>query len=105
MKQKEIIEENIVEENFYRDNPNLPSVNTKIEYTAKMVKEMQKCVKDIVHFAESYFYIVNLDRGKEIIKLYPAQKKIIKSMAKDKRVVVVSSRQAGISLHGWMRSY
>jgi hypothetical protein len=97
MKQKENIEENIVEANFYRDNPNLPSVNTKIEYTAKMVKEMQKCVKDITHFAESYFYIVNLDRGKEIIKLYPAQKKIIKSMAKDKRVVVVSSRQAGKS--------
>ncbi len=99
MSNKPINEDGVIvhEENFYRDNPNLPSVNTKIEYTLEMMKELQNCTTDIVHFAESYFYIVNLDRGKEIIKLYNVQKKVIKSMAKDKRVIVVSSRQAGKS--------
>lgn len=85
----------ITEENYYRDNPSLPSSKTKIEFTVDMIKEIKKCSKDIVHFGEEYFYIVNLDRGKEIIKLYNCQKKILKSLSKDNRVVLVSSRQMG----------
>ena len=97
MSTKKIKDEDVVvqEENYYRDNPSLPTNKTKIEFTVEMIKEVDKCRKDITHFGETYFYITNLDRGKEIIKLYNCQKKILKSLAKDNRVVLVSSRQMG----------
>jgi hypothetical protein len=63
-----------------------------------MIKELTKCKKDILYFAENYFTIVNLDRGKEKIKLYGAQKRVLKSMVKNNRVVLLSSRQAGKAL-------
>lgn len=85
----------VVEHRYYRDNPNLPSVNTVIEYDSKMVKEVQKCTKDIIYFASNYYTIVNLDRGKESISLYPVQKKILKMLANDQRICLVSSRQMG----------
>lgn len=85
----------IVDSRFYRDNPNLPSINTVISYDAKMIKEVQKCSKDIIHFALNYYTIVNLDRGKEKIPLYAIQKKILKLLVKEQRVCLVSSRQMG----------
>lgn len=91
-------EASIIEANYYRDNPFLPSKNTVIAYTEDMVKEIAKCKKDIIYFAQNYFTIVNLDRGKEIVKLYPVQKKILKQMVDNNRVVLVSSRQMGKAL-------
>lgn len=80
---------------FYLNDPNLPTATTEFEYTPEMIKELTKCKKDILYFAENYFTIVNLDRGKEKIKLYGAQKRVLKSMVKNNRVVLLSSRQAG----------
>lgn len=88
----------IIAANYYRDNPYLPSKNTVIGYTDDMVKEIVKSSKDIIYFAQNYFTIVNLDRGKEIVKLYPVQKKILKQMVDNNRVVIVSSRQMGKAL-------
>ncbi len=34
------------------------------------IKEIAKCKHDIVYFAENYFYITSLDKGRHIIKLY-----------------------------------
>ena len=50
---------------------------------------------DIITFAENYFVIVNLDRGKEIIKLYPAQKRILKRISNNRLNNVRFSRQCG----------
>lgn len=91
-------EASIIEANYYRDNPFLPSKNTVIAYTEDMVKEIARCKKDIIYFAQNYFTIVNLDRGKEIVKLYQVQKKILKQMVDNNRVVIVSSRQMGKAL-------
>jgi len=82
-------------DNFYLNNPSLPTEKSKFEWTPEMVSELAKCKKNIVHFAEKYFYIVNLDRGKEVIKLYKPQKRVLKSLVKHNRVVLLSSRQAG----------
>ena len=82
-------------DNFYLNNPALPTEKTEFEWTAEMLKDLKKCEKDIITFAEKFFYIVNLDRGKEVIKLYKAQKRVLKSLVRNNRVVLLSSRQAG----------
>ena len=69
-------------EKFYMGNPNVPARGAEFEYTPEMVKEIERCKKDILYFAENYFTILNLDRGKEKIKLFPAQKRILKKMKK-----------------------
>lgn len=38
------------------------------------IKEIAKCKRDIVYFAENYFRVINLDKGLHIIKLYDVQK-------------------------------
>ena len=55
---------------FYLGNKNLPRSGAEFEWTPEMVATLKKCKRNILHFAENYFYIVNLDRGKEKIALY-----------------------------------
>ena len=38
------------------------------------IREIARCKRDIVYFAEKYFRIINLDTGLTLIKLYPKQK-------------------------------
>ena len=80
---------------FVQGNQQLPSRKTKINYTPSMIKEIKKCKNSIIHFAEGHFYIVNLDRGREKIKLYPIQKKVLQAMNDNNRFAIVSSRQMG----------
>jgi hypothetical protein len=80
----------------YLGNENLPTGDATFDYTdPKYAKELMKCRKDISHFAENYFFITNLDEGKQKIKLYPAQKRVLKSAQKHRFMVLLSSRQAG----------
>ena len=81
--------------NIYMGNPNLPSVKAEFEFDANMISEMKKCKNKITHFAENYFFITTLDDGKQKIKLYRPQKRIIKSLGKENRVVCLASRQTG----------
>ena len=87
----------INERDFYRGDKKLPKENAQFNFTPAMVKELKKCRDNIVHFAENHFTIVNLDRGKETIELYPAQKRVLKSLQNNRFVVLLSSRQAGKS--------
>lgn len=80
------------------NNPNLPSVDAKFEYTPEMVAEIQRCKDDIIHFAESYFFIVNLDLGKIKIQLHDCQKRALDKMINHKRVLLLASRQIGKAL-------
>ena len=85
----------ISDKHFYRGDKKIPKENAQFNFTPAMVQELKKCKDDIVHFAEQHFTIVNLDRGKETIELYPAQKRVLKSLQKNRFVVLLSSRQAG----------
>ena len=85
----------IIESNYVMRNPNLPGRGTKIAYTKQMAAEIVKCRNDILYFAQQYFYIINLDEGRQKIKLYPIQRKELKLMAENNRVCIVSSRQQG----------
>jgi hypothetical protein len=69
-------------------------VISREEYEYRL-KEIAKCKKDIVYFAENYFRIINLDRGLEIIKLYDVQKELLKHLVENNRTIVCSGRQQG----------
>jgi hypothetical protein len=81
----------------YLNNENLPLPATKHNYTPEMIEEIAKCKKDLIYFAQSYFTIINIDDGEKKIELYPAQKRVLKSLCKNRFVVTLASRQVGKS--------
>lgn len=82
----------------YLNNPNLPAVGTQFEYTPEQVQELLKCKSDILHFAEKYFDIVNLDSGKGKIQLYPYQKDALQMIHDNRFNILLFSRQTGKAL-------
>lgn len=82
---------------FYNGNTNVPSRGAEFEYTPEMIAELHKCRNDILHFAENYFYVLIPGKGKEKIELYPAQKRALKKMRKNRFFVLLASRQIGKS--------
>lgn len=83
---------------FYLGNKNLPKAGLEFDYTPEMIKEMDKARKSILFFAENFFYIVNLDRGREKIKLHKCQKRVLKSLKDNRFVTLLASRQIGKAL-------
>lgn len=59
------------------------------------IKEIIKCKKDIVYFAENYFRIISLDGGLKLIKLYEKQKELLRAFADNRRTIALASRQTG----------
>jgi hypothetical protein len=82
---------------YYRGSKNVPVAGAQYHFTSDMVEELKKCKEDIVYFAENFFYIVSLDRGKEKIKLYEAQKDVLRSLVDNRFVCLLSCRQSGKS--------
>ena len=78
-------------------NKNLPNVNWKGVYTKEQVKHLKKASQNILYFAENFFYIVNLDRGREKIKLYKPQKRSLRLMRDNRFFCLLASRQIGKS--------
>jgi hypothetical protein len=83
---------------YYRGSKHVPVAGAQYEFTADMISELKKCKEDIIYFAENFFYIVSLDRGKEKIELYEAQKRVLRSFVAERNVIVCSSRQIGKAL-------
>ncbi len=81
----------------YMGNENLPTKNSRFEYTQEQIEEIQKCQDNILHFAENYFYILNIDEGKQKIKLYAAQKKVLRKLRDNRFFCLLASRQIGKS--------
>ncbi len=78
-------------------NQNLPTKGSTFEYTQEMLSEVQKCKDNILYFAENYFYILNLDEGRQKIKLYAAQKRILRKLRDNRFFSLLASRQIGKS--------
>ncbi len=94
----------------YMNKETLPAPDAEFEFTPKMAKEYKKCMDNIGHFAENYFFITNLDVGKTKIDLYPAQKRVLKATTKNRFLILLSSRQAGkttiMTVYGlWMACF
>ena len=81
----------------YLGNKNIPAPGSKYEYTPEMISEIKKCKKSLLHFAENHFYIVNVDEGRQRIRLRKYQKRILKSLKDNRFVVLLASRQIGKS--------
>lgn len=79
----------------YLGNPLLKKARKQISWTPEMLQEFLKCAEDPVYFAEKYIQIVHVDRGLIPIKLYDYQKEIVEKITNNRRVTVVTSRQAG----------
>jgi hypothetical protein len=82
-------------EKFYLGNTRLPGAGAEYEYTPEMVNDLKKSRKSLLYFAENFFYIVNLERGRELIKLHKYQKRILKALNNNRFCVLLSSRQSG----------
>lgn len=85
--------------NSSHENNGIRESGEVLEYTPEMIEEYIKCKTDIIYFAEKYFYIVTLDKGKQLILLRDFQKKLLKAMIETpdnkRHLCVLSSRQSG----------
>jgi len=79
----------------YNGNPLLKKSRKQISWTQEQVQEWLKCAQDPIYFAEKYIKIVHVDHGFIPIRLYDYQKEIIEKLTNNRRVTVVTSRQAG----------
>ena len=84
-------------EKAYLGNTSIPAPGSRYEYTPQMVSEIKKCKKSLLHFAENHFFIVNVDEGRQTIKLRKYQKRLLKSLKNNRFVVILASRQIGKS--------
>ena len=82
---------------FYLGNESLPTSDAMFDYQSnpEWVRDIEKCKKNILYFAENFFFVVNLDRGKIKIELHLYQKRILRSLRDNRFVVLLSSRQSG----------
>ena len=84
---------------MYNGNTNLRGPNQKITMSKQRIAEYIRCKEDILYFAENYFHIVDIDKGKHKIKLREYQKRMVKAFHKPtegkRHVVMLSSRQVG----------
>ena len=85
---------NIIERGYY-GNVNLKRKGVSVEFSQEMVGEFIKCAQNPTYFAEKYIQIVHVDHGLIPIKLYDYQKEIVEKITNNRRVTVVTSRQAG----------
>jgi hypothetical protein len=82
---------------FYLGKEELPTPDAVFNYAdhPEWVKDIEKCRKNILYFAENFFYITNLDEGKIKIKLRPFQKRILRGLRDNRFVCLLASRQIG----------
>ena len=72
------------ENTFYLGDESLPTKHTRIEASAedmlKYASEIEKCHKNLLYFAENYFYIKEPDKGRIKIPLYPFQRRFLRKI-------------------------
>lgn len=64
---------------MFQSDHSIRKANSKIDYTQEMINEIIKCKTDIIYFAEKYYTIITIDNGKQNIKLWEWQKKVLKA--------------------------
>ena len=76
---------------------NLRDARESVKVKPWMLVEIQKCAKDPIYFIEHYIYINTLDKGFQLMKLYPYQKAAIIRFLKYRFNINRWSRQVGKS--------
>jgi hypothetical protein len=80
---------------IYNANPNLKAIGVSVDYTPEQIKEYIKCKNDYIYFIENYCQIVTLDHGLQLFKLYECQKRKLKIIHENRRVILMEGRQQG----------
>jgi hypothetical protein len=80
---------------IYNANANLKAAGVEVEFTPENVQEYIKCSQDPIYFIENYCYIVTLDHGLQLFKLYDCQKNKINVIHNNRRVILMEGRQQG----------
>lgn len=81
----------------YNGNTNLKQVGEQIEFTKYQLQEYIKCSQSVEYFVEHYAKIVSLDEGIVLFKPYPYQKRTIKAIHENRKVLFLCGRQLGKS--------
>jgi hypothetical protein len=79
----------------YNSNSNLKAAGVTVDFTPEDVKEYMKCAADPIYFIETYCYIVTLDHGLKLFKLYDCQKNKVNVIHNNRRVILMEGRQQG----------
>ena len=79
----------------YLGNASLKKIGVSISFSEEQVLEYQKCSEDPVYFIDNYCYIVTLDHGLQPFKLYDCQKKKVKVIHENRKVILMEGRQQG----------
>lgn len=81
---------------FHDNNSSYKKGNLVFNLTQEELKEMYKCMKDIVYFADNYCHVMT-DDGIRNIKLRDYQKPVLKSFSdpKERQHILVAPRQIG----------
>lgn len=80
---------------FYLNDPRLPTSQAAFDYTPQMLKDIKKCEKNLLYFAEKYFYIIDPDEGRTVIKLYKYQRDVLRMLRDNRYNLLCTSRQLG----------
>lgn len=82
-------------EKGYLGNNLLKRIGQEQNWTPEQMSEMAKCMMDPIYFAENYIKIVHVDRGLIPLQMYDYQKDIATKIFNNRRVAVLTARQAG----------
>jgi len=80
---------------FYEGDPDKRNGNISFEYTLEELKEIKKCAKDIIYFANTYCKVKTKDKGVTVIKLRDYQEKMLLQMASGQMNIILAARQIG----------
>lgn len=81
----------------YLNNPFLKQIGEQIQFTQEQVIEYAKCSADPVYFLENYGKIVALGKGTVPFKPFSYQKRIIRAIRENRKVIGRIGRQMGKS--------
>ena len=79
----------------YLGNVNLKAAGVQLNFTESQIEEYMKCASDPIYFIESYCKIVTLDHGLQPFKLYECQRKKVKIIHENRKVILMEGRQQG----------
>ena len=79
----------------YNGNPLLKRSGVEVQWTPDLIQEYVKCANDVEYFVEKYMQIINVDKGLIPFHPYDYQKKMLRTMSRERFTVIATARQAG----------
>jgi hypothetical protein len=79
----------------YNGNSRLKQLGFQLDYTPEQISEIIRCQSDAIYFIENYCKIVSLDHGLVPFKLYECQKRKVRTILDNRKVILMEGRQQG----------